>query len=461
MKTGLLLVAFATAGVAGCSSTTVHNPTLDSDGGDTTETLPDGAVGILSDGGVVGRLEDGGDDDAGPVSPGLPETNTTYPAVTPDMASLVLNSGGTVLATPKVISIVWKSDQYTSSIEDFGNKLGTSSFWSNTVSEYGVGTLTNVVHEITTAPPATLSDDNIDALVIQEVGNGDWPAADANTIYMVYLPSTTKIVTTDPDSGMVVDGCSSFSGYHTETNSNDTSAHATHLVYGVVAEICTDPTQPSALASATETAAHEIAEAATDPLPDINPGLLYFDPQHFAWEVYQEGQDEIGDACEFYPSSYYQEGSDLPYYVQRLWSNASAKAGHDPCIPRQTVPYYNVSNTAPDSVTVTDSDGVKHTTEGYRIPVGTTKAIGFTMYSDAEVPGGWFLTAAEGDGVDPVTPSHLTVHLDTTQGVNGTTGTVTVTANSVAGKATGQIITIVSKHGGYPGHYMPIMIGTY
>ena len=195
--------------------------------------------------------------------------------------------------------------------------------------EWGIGAATNTNHVIATAAPATISDDSFDTLVSQEIGNGDWPASDAQTMYVLWIPATTKISTQD-DSGNTVDACTQNAGYHTETNYSDTSTKAKHYVYAIIAEGCSDPTQPSVFASATETAAHEIAEAATDPLPDIAPGLIYFDPKHFAWEIFQEEQDEVADACEFYASSYYEERADLPYYVSRLWSKRVGRRRKEP-----------------------------------------------------------------------------------------------------------------------------------
>jgi hypothetical protein len=41
----------------------------------------------------------------------------------------------------------------------------------------------------------------------------------------------------------------------------------------------------------------------------------------------------VGDLCECFDEVYLQGGSDEPYMLCRLWSNASAAAGHDPCVP--------------------------------------------------------------------------------------------------------------------------------
>ena len=111
-------------------------------------------------------------------------------------------------------------------------------------------------------------------------------------------------------------------------------------------------------------------------------------------------------------------------------------------------------------VTVTASDGTRTTSEGYRIPQGTSRTIPLLFYSDMATDGGWFLDAIEGNLTDVVSPSRLTVHVDTPQGVNGQTGSITVTVNSV-GATTAQLITLRSRRGDEPHHFIPILIGSY
>ena len=56
---------------------------------------------------------------------------------------------------------------------------------------------------------------------------------------------------------------------------------------------------------------------------------------------------------------------------------------------------------------------------------------------------------------------NLSIKLNTTQGVNGDMGSLSVTAVKTSGKSTSQLLTITSSHGGYPSHYMPILVGSY
>jgi hypothetical protein len=410
---------------------------------------------------VVGFGDDDSDADVGPVSPGLPELDASYPAVKPpDIAQITFNTGGKVLSTPRMVTVVWKSDPNLAQIEAFAGALGGSSYWQTVTSEYGVGAATNENYEIEGDPPSSLSDADLDSMVQSNVASGTWPAFTDQTMYMVYIPESVsfQIVTS---SGKLTDGCPTEVGYHSETNYGSESGP--YYPYGIIPEKCAegDPTVPTLVASVTATAAHEIIETATDPLPDEAPGWVFFDAAHFSYELYNDEADEIADACELEFASYYQEGADLPFYVQRIWSNASALAGTNPCVPVVSgQPYYNVSIVDPEMVTVTAADGTRNTAEGYRIPQGTSRSIPLLFYSDVPTDGGWFLDAIEGNLTDPVSPSRLTVHVDTPQGVNGQSGSVTVTVNSV-GATTAQLITLRSRRGDEPHHFIPILIGAY
>ena len=438
-----------------------------SDGGGGGNGHEDAAVPVVGDASVLdsGKLLGDDDDaaadaDAGPVSPGLPETNSTYPAVTPDIAQITLNTGGTLKTSPQLITVVWKTDPNRPTIEAFSEALGASSYWKAATAEYGIGEITNQNVEIATTPPSSLSEDGMDDFVINNIKSGVFPAYTAQTVYMIYLPESVSFTATD-DNGKTIDACTQVEGYHTESGYGSESGP--YYPYGVIPELCAvgDDSVPSLIDSVTATAAHEIVESITDPLPDESPGYVYFDLPHYSYEVYNDEQDELADACENYGSSYYLEGTDLPFYVQRSWSNASAAAGHNPCVPLvRGQPYFNVSITNPDTVMVTADDGTRHSAEGYRITPGSTRTIPFTFVSDQATDGGWFLDGIEGNVIDPVITSRLTITVDTPQGVNGQAGSVTVTVNSV-GDTTAQLITLKSHRGDQPGHYMPILIGTY
>ena len=90
----------------------------------------------------------------------------------------------------------------------------------------------------------------------------------------------------------------------------------------------------------TAVASHEVIEAATDPdsegyaLPSRGPKPWKDD----VWNAFDlTGHAELGDLCE---GTFYWEGGHL---YQRVWSNAAAAAGGDPCIPEIRESFYDTT----------------------------------------------------------------------------------------------------------------------
>jgi hypothetical protein len=101
---------------------------------------------------------------------------------------------------------------------------------------------------------------------------------------------------------------------------------------------------PSQLDMFTAVAAHEIAEAATDPRPGSDPAWeMWSDNVSRPWtssvwnEVEMESSAENGDLCIF---TRVAEGG---FAHQRIFSNAAAQSGGDPCVPAIDVAYFNVT----------------------------------------------------------------------------------------------------------------------
>src|SRR5947209_6592361 len=85
----------------------------------------------------------------------------------------------------------------------------------------------------------------------------------------------------------------------------------------------------------------------------------------------RRGGRETGDLCaqnegvHFKPDAY-------AYTVQRSWSNASAAAGKDPCVPGRPGVYFNAAPVVTDMVTVQDKTGSVRV-KGVQIPSGQSK----------------------------------------------------------------------------------------
>jgi hypothetical protein len=151
------------------------------------------------------------------------------------------------------------------------------------------------------------------------------------------------------------------------------------------------------------------------------------DDDHAEWNDYPGS--ELADLCETEPLSYVRTiGS---YEVQRFWSNASAKNGHDPCVPLIAAPYYNSVPVLNDAVTYASNTTV--TAKGVKVPLGTSKTIQVQLFSDAPTSD-WTLSAQDASYLFGGT-TQLTFAWDQTSGNNGDTRALTITrvANGPSG----------------------------
>lgn len=232
------------------------------------------------------------------------------------------------------------------------------------------------------------------------------------------------------------------------------------VTYVFIDEACNGPL--SVLDGATSAAAHEIIEDVTNPFPYSGKAYIGFDDAHLAWALLDGQQDdEIGDTCENLADAVFTGPAELPYALQRMWSNSSASAGHSPCVPQSTEPYFNVTPLAQETLNVLV--GVAQTPAaalGYEVPVGSTKTFGVSYYSDAPT-GLWNLTAVEGDGIHAPSASHVTLGVKTGQGANGLQDQVTVTVTALPDGGNAILVTLVSSAQGHTTHYFPVLIGVY
>ncbi len=391
--------------------------------------------------------QDAGDNDAGADAAAdvAADVAPVYPAFIPEMPKII-DQGGAKLTAPKIVTVTWNVDPNAATYEAFGDAIGPSNYWKDATKEYGIGAATNVNVRIKTAPPASMTDVDLDNLVSAQVaaapGNG-WPVADDQTLFIFYVPGTTAFLVQGKDA------CLTTSGFHDET----TTAQNSHVVYAAVLQTCHD-VQP-VIEFSTETASHELIEEVTDPHIQTDLAWTGFDADHYAWELYVGRQDEVGDACQDMDDVYYTEASPLAYRVQRAWSNAAARAGHHPCKPAPTPVYFNGTPLDVEPVTFSLSTGKKITTKGYGIALGQTRTLRVGLYTDAPTDP-WTVNVVEGDGFTPAKPARLTIVTKTKKGNNGDIILVDVTLNSI-GKQTGVLATIVSTRGAET-RGMPLLI---
>jgi hypothetical protein len=381
----------------------------------------------------------------------------TYPAFTPAMPQLV-NGGGAVLKNPLIVTITWPSEPNVDAFEKLGDEIGATPYWTSIVSEYGVGPASsgaaNHIH-MTTAFPATLTATQVETIVATNATNGTWPTQTPDTLYVMYFPTGAKLDLGDGSGDACAGGTG---GYHDNIQSG---AH--DIPYAVVLQ-CSG----QGLDDATVTASHEMAEASSDTLPSTTQAWGGVDDAHFAWDLMQRFQDEDGDMCEMY-DDYLVHVPEMPYALQRQWSNKSAAAGHAPCVPAVAGAYFNSTPLGTLDDLVLDYTSVQgpaaQNAKGLKVAVGASGTLSVGYYSDAPSDA-WTLSAIEmdpfADSPDPFAAAGdkmLDLSLDKTSGKNGDTATLTVKVIK-ASPTKGRLVLLVSTLGGQT-HYMPFLVGTY
>jgi len=372
----------------------------------------------------------------------------TYPAFAPEMGQ-IMNHGGSVLKNPVVVTVTWPGDDKADQLEALGDAIGAGQYWKDVTSEYGVGAGSSGAEHhlrLTETAPASMSDKQLDAFVAQSLSRAEapWPATSGNPVYILYLAKATTLMLSGKSA------CSQgIGGYHSSTKVNGSS-----VAYAIV------PRCGNSFERITVAASHELAEAATDPYPNSRPAYVGFKEEHLAWDIFQQFQSENGDACEFYRDSNLEASeNDVGFTLQRQWSNASGKAGHDPCVPAfKNTTYFNVTPLGLEDIDVDLSSigGSETTTKGYKVKVGETRQIPLGFYSDRPLTP-WTIKAITGGITGGRSSGGVDLELDVTSGQNGQKAYLSVTVNT-AGTTGSELVTVVSTRAGVS-HYMPFLIG--
>jgi hypothetical protein len=324
------------------------------------------------------------------------------PAVPSDMPQVV-GSGGPMLTTPVVQTITFSDYDLTSYVDDFAAKIGFTTYWHAAVSEYGIAPLTAAppVH-LGEAAPGYLEDAAVQSFLAAHVGSDPaWMAPTNQSLYMVFYPFSTTV------SFQGLQTCFNVGAYHSSFVANGVT-----IPYVVVPEC--KQSDKTTLQTVTSAMSHELAEAVTDPLP-LTTTMAYasVDLDHAFFQVILGG-GEVADMCAQWPTSYVMTNG-FPYMVQRTWSNAAAKAGHDPCQPiTADAPFFNAVPRLLDTVQIIRRNSESTSTAGAKIAVGATSTVDVLLYSDQDV-GPWTVTAQN----VPVGSANLGFTWDSTTGQNG------------------------------------------
>jgi hypothetical protein len=335
----------------------------------------------------------------------------------------VVSAGGPVVASPKLVEITFQGDSLQGQIDTFMQQLGgATAYWQGATAEYGVGPLVAITGvTLAEAAPTKLTDAQVQAWLRNHISAGQVPAADADTIYVIFYPAQS-IVTMGDGSLCGMSSADDFQGYH-----DDFALTPNNFVSYAVVGRCPPPIASVAeIDEVTAEASHEIIEAMTDPLPTDNPAYIEVDNDHLAWQLI--AGPEIADMCAANGNAFFTPAG-VSNLVQRVWSNAAAAASHDPCEPYGSSPYFNAAPVLEDTVQIPNTVFGPLVTKGVTIPVGTSKTIEVDLFSDAPTPGPWTVTPVDLSSAffGSAQPA-LTFKLDKTTGQNGDKLQLTITS---------------------------------
>ena len=182
---------------------------------------------------------------------------------------------------------------------------------------------------------------------------------------------------------------------------------------------------------------HELIEASTDPHPATAPGWAGVDDEDLIWDFAPGG--EVGDMCEYVAAAFQPLiGS---YFVQRTWSNASAAAGHDPCVPVLAQPYVTAAPHVGD--VMLDYPGGSARTRGVQISNGSSATVELDLFSDAPTDD-WTIKVEDVAVVVQMLPAELSFTLDKTTGNDGDRVHLTI-KRLKDGEGGGSEFVVVSK----------------
>ncbi len=389
-------------------------------GGSTSDNPPAPDAGTTDDASVdaVDDTFDAGD----PIDPNYPADHTAIP--------LVDYNGGRVLSAVKVVTVTFTNDdtQMVSDLQKFGDTITSTPWWTAVSAEYcaqpnnkpciGPGTAGGHV-EVSDTPSATYTDSSqggastIQDFIKAKVADSTFPAPTDQTLYAIYFPTN---VTIDLDGAQSC-GNGGFGAYHNTLMLPDADGGSIPVAYAIIPRCGSEKTT-------TVSASHEFIEAATDPDVGLNSLGYYMGNQLWAF-----AGGEVGDLCVDFTggNDTYVEST---FTVQRSWSNASAKASHDPCVP---IPQGEVYfNSAPRKETIILKK------------VGDKAVVDIDAFSDGPTSN-WSLSAVDfaqfqGGSAD------VSFAFDKTSVNNGSHAQLTVTLTKVP--AQGQdLFGIVSKSG--------------
>ena len=328
------------------------------------------------------------------------DASSTFQPAKHDTLLAIPNRGGGAVGALRYVSVSYAGSAFGARIKAFGDYVVTSDWYTSTGAEYGALAGTHTHIELADAPPASIDATGIGALLSGYIASGTLPAPDAHTIYMYYSAETTTLTDEQTFS------CEKFMGTYTPAyHYEGTTAGNQQFSFGVVPLCAQLTTAVLEIASA-----HELIEASTDPLPDTQPTYIFGGDT-----PWNETGGEVADICD---AQTVRDGHTLT----RVWSNAAALAGTNPCVPTDT-PYFSVQQT-PDVITIAP---------------GATKSFQITGWS-LQPTEDWTVYGLPGvyTGID------LQPQVDVAKLGNGVTANVFITAPVNAQSGTSTVLLLYS-----------------
>lgn len=274
----------------------------------------------------------------------------------------IVYQGSALVLAPELVTVTFQGDPLADELEAFGKAVEGSHWFSQVVSGYcegkggpciGPGAPASSVRypmgpekrytDSANGGPSTLKTWLAGAITSGALPKPTAPTPSAkgnlsNTLYLLYFPASTQVIL--DGSG----GCASGTeGYH-----DALVYEGTQVAYAIIQECAgagMEVPPVTTLQGTTITASHEIVEAATDP-SDFSTGY-YLDLNDAAiqgWNDIEGG--EVADMCVDQFLLAQDEWKEGGFTYQRIWSNAQAAAGLDPCTPITTgKSYFNAAPT--------------------------------------------------------------------------------------------------------------------
>ncbi len=385
----------AAATTTGTDDVAVDNDAAMLDAADATGDATDGASDdAVADSAAPDVGQDAGKDTVDSDAPFATASHTALPQL--------LYGGVDVLHKPHIVTVTFANDPFADQVEQFAAQIQNTQWWAAWSGAYCSSAGSCVTKgdaakvRLTATAAKSYTDttvkggaSTIQDLIKTNLDSAALPAPVTDTVYVIYFPQGTQITLASGGGQPAAKSCQSFGGYH-----HSMAYGSGQIAYAVLPECKNGGPGMSQLDEIILSASHEIAEAVTDPYftqtaQGEMPGGFNINTQDLnaiPWEL-ALGGGEVGDLCPDLPYGGFGHAVTTDttpnYKVTRVWSNAAAKANHNPCVPADPGPYFNC---APE----------KNKGTHVNIELGQSKTIALHAFSDQPVAA-WTVTAIDID----------------------------------------------------------------